>query len=89
MLFLAAALFAPALLGPLNRGWRRLGLLLSKVTTPIVMGLLFFAVLTPVGAIMRATGKDPLRLRFDRGLPSYWLARASPADRQTSMTRQF
>ena len=89
VLFFAAALFAPALLGPFNRGWRRFALLLSKLTTPIVMGLLFFAVLTPVGAIMRASGKDPLRLRFDGNLPSYWLARTSQGDRQTSMARQF
>jgi Saxitoxin biosynthesis operon protein SxtJ len=88
-LFLAAALLAPALLGPLNRAWRRLALLLSKVTTPIVMGLLFFFVLTPVGVVMRLTGQDPLRLRFERDSPSYWLGRTSPGDRQTSMTKQF
>lgn len=89
VLFLAAALFMPALLGPLNRGWRRLALLLSKVTTPIIMGLLFFFVLTPVGVVMRLTGKDPLRVRFERDSPSYWLGRTSQGDRQTSMTRQF
>lgn len=88
-LFLLAALFAPALLGPLNRLWRKLGLLISSVTTPIVMGVLFFAVVTPVGALMRAAGKDPLRLRIDRGAPSYWLRRAGQGERQTSMTRQF
>jgi Saxitoxin biosynthesis operon protein SxtJ len=89
VVFLAAALLAPALLGPLNRGWRRLALLLSKVTTPIVMGVLFFVVLTPVGIIMRLTGKDPLRLRFERDSPSYWLGRITLGDRQTSMTKQF
>jgi saxitoxin biosynthesis operon SxtJ-like protein len=88
-LFLVSALLAPALLGPLNRLWRGLGLLLSRITTPIVMGVLFFAVVTPVGVLMRASGKDPLRLRPDRGASSYWLARAGERERQTSMTRQF
>ena len=89
VLFVAAALWAPPLLGPLNRAWRRVALLLSKVTTPIVMGLMFFVVLTPVGAIMRLTGKDPLRLRFDSAAPSYWLPRSSQGERQTSMDKQF
>jgi Saxitoxin biosynthesis operon protein SxtJ len=87
--FFAVALAAPALLGPLNRGWRWLALQLSKLTTPLVMGLLFFVVIAPVGVMMRLTGKDPLRLRFERESPSYWLARPSQGDRQTSMTRQF
>lgn len=87
-LFVATAFLAPALLGPLNRGWHHLGLLLSRLTTPIVMGVLFFVVLTPVGVIMRGFGKDPLRLRFDRGASSYWLIRPNH-NRPTSMTRQF
>ena len=87
--FLAVTLFAPPLLGPLNRAWRRLALLLSKLTTPLIMGLLFFVIISPVGIIMRLAGKDPLRLRFERESSSYWLARSSQGDRQTSMTRQF
>jgi Saxitoxin biosynthesis operon protein SxtJ len=87
--FLTVALIAPPLLGPLNRGWRWLGLKLAKITTPLVMGLLFFVVLTPVGVIMRLAGNDPLRLRFEPDNPSYWLGRISQDDRQTSMTRQF
>jgi hypothetical protein len=88
-MFFAATLFAPSLLSPFNRGWRRAALLLSGITTPIVMGLLFFAILTPVGVIMRLAGNDPLRLRFERGGSSYWLARTSQGYRQTSMTKQF
>lgn len=87
--FLAVTLLAPPLLGPLNRAWRRLALLLSKLTTPLIMGLLFFVVIAPIGVIMRLAGKDPLRLRFERESSSYWLARSSQGDRQTSMTRQF
>jgi Saxitoxin biosynthesis operon protein SxtJ len=87
--FLVVTLVAPPLLGPLNRAWRRLALLLSKLTTPLIMGLLFFVVIAPVGVIMRLAGKDPLRLRFETESSSYWLARSSQGDRQTSMTRQF
>jgi hypothetical protein len=53
------------------------------------MGLLFFVVIAPVGVIMRLAGKDPLRLRLERESSSYWLARSSQGDRQTSMTQQF
>jgi Saxitoxin biosynthesis operon protein SxtJ len=55
----------------------------------VVMGILFFAVLTPVGLVMRLAGRDPLRLRFAPQQPSYWVARNSPDGRQTSMKRQF
>src|SRR5437867_3694299 len=58
-----AALLAPRILSPLNRLWARLGDLLHKVTTPLIMGLLFFGALTPCAAIMRLVGKDSLRLK--------------------------
>jgi hypothetical protein len=87
---LAIAVFAFPLLGPLNRAWHGLALRLSKIVTPLVMGLLFFAVLTPIGTVMRWAGSDPLHLGFDRDGPSYWLGRTKPeTDRPTSMTRQF
>jgi len=53
------------------------------------MGVLFFCVLTPVGLVLRLAGRDPLRLRLDRRAPSYWIERASPGGRQTSMKKQF
>ena len=64
--------------------------MLSKVLGRIVMAILFFAVVTPVGLVMRTAGRDPLRRRLDREASSYWLARGTARDdRQTSMTRQF
>ena len=59
-------LTAPSILAPLNKLWLKLGLLLHRVVSPIVLGIMFFLVITPMGLLMRALGKDPLRLRFDR-----------------------
>ena len=64
-MFLAVALLRPNVLSPLNRLWIKLGVLMAIIMSPIVLGLLFFLVVTPVGLLMRATGKDPLRLRQD------------------------
>ena len=85
--FLALALAAPRLLGPLNRLWTRFGLLLSRAMNPLVLGLLFFAVVTPMGLVMRALGKDPLRRRFERQAASYWIERRPPGP--APMSRQF
>ena len=67
----AAGLLAPARLGPVFRAWMALALAISKVTTPIFMGIVYFAVLTPTGLIMRALGRNPMvhRARDD----SYWV----------------
>jgi len=63
---------------------RRFGIL-----SPVIMGFLFFGVLTPIGMVMRLAGYDRLRLRFDPKRPSYWLKRGSAGGRQISMKRQF
>jgi hypothetical protein len=61
---------APMALRPVYRGWMRLGILLSRVTTPLIMGLVFFLVVTPTGLVRRALGKDSLARRFDAS-PTY------------------
>jgi hypothetical protein len=93
--FLVAAAFGlvaairPQLLRPFNRAWLMLGRLLHKVMSPLVMGLVFFACVTPTAWIMRWRGKDLLSLRRDPALRSYWIDRqASPGDAQ-SMKNQF
>jgi len=85
--FAALALLAPRVLAPLNRLWTRFGLLLARVTNPMVMGLLFFGMVTPMGLAMRALGKDPLRRRLEPGAASYWIERRPPGP--VSMGRQF
>ncbi len=88
-LFLLAALVRPALLAPLNRIWLRFGLLLHRVVNPIVMGFLFFLVVTPTGLLMRMTGKDPLRLRPDPEAKTYWIEREPPGPAPETMKNQF
>lgn len=78
------ALLRPAALAPFNRLWFRFGLALHRVTTPAILAVLFFAVFTPAGMVLRLLGKDPLRLR--RGGDSYWLPRAAPPQ---DMRNQF
>ena len=65
------ALVAPTSLRPVYRGWMRFGLLLSRVTTPIIMGALFFVVIVPVGFLMRLAKNDPLHRRFDPSATTY------------------
>jgi hypothetical protein len=59
-LLILAGLVIPALLGPVDRGWMKLALLISKVTTPIIMGVIYFVVLTPVGVVRRLFGANSL-----------------------------
>jgi hypothetical protein len=87
--FVLAALAWPALLGPLNRGWARLGLWLHRIVNPIVMGVIFYGVVTPMGVIMRWAGRDALRLRRDPLAPTYWIERNPPGPAPATMTNQF
>ena len=86
--FLVAALVKPALLAPFNRAWFKFGLLLQRVIHPVVMAVIYFAVVTPSGLIMRALGNDPLRLKYDPDAQSYWIHRSSGPERE-SMKNQF
>jgi hypothetical protein len=88
-LFLVVALVYPRILNPLNKLWLKFGLLLYKVVNPIVLGLLFFITITPIGLIMRASGKDFLRLKLDNGARSYWIDRTPPGPPPQSMRNQF
>ncbi len=87
--FLAIALLRPAILAPLNRLWTRFGLLLHKIVSPVVLGIMFFAVITPMGLLRRTLVKDPLHLRFDRQARSYWVDRRPPGPRPDTMNNQF
>jgi hypothetical protein len=87
--FALLALLKPVLLAGLNRLWIKLGVLLGKVVSPIALGIVFYGVVSPIGAVMRLTGKDPLRLKLDPGAESYWIRREPPGPPPESMTNQF
>ncbi len=87
--FVVVALVRPALLAPANRLWTRLGALLHRIVNPVVTGLLFYLAVTPTGLIIRAMGRDPLRLRRDPAAESYWIRRDPPGPPPESMPQQF
>lgn len=86
---LAIALAAPRWLAPLNRLWFRFGMLLHRVASPVVMGVVYFGVVTPTGLLMRLFGKDPLRLKRDPAAQTYWIDRDPPGPPRDSMANQF
>lgn len=79
-----AGLLLPGHLGPVYRAWMGFALLISKVTTPIFMGVVFFLVIAPVGLLMRLLGRNPVRHREVN--QSYWAPRT---DGRGSMSNQF
>jgi hypothetical protein len=83
--FLAAACFIPEILRPLKRAWFRIGPLLNRSISALVMGLVFFIVFVPVAMFLRAIGKDLLLLRANSGIESYWIARDPPGPVRGSM----
>lgn len=88
-LFAVIALTIPRILAPLNKLWFKFGLLLHRVVNPVVMAILFFSTIVPIGLLMRVFGKIPLQLDFDKNADSYWLSRTPPGPAPKSMKRQF
>ena len=87
-LFLFLTFMAPGILLPLNKAWYRLGLLMGKVVSPIVLGILFFIVISPVAIVTRLFGRDVLLLR-KRNVNSYWIERNPPGPQPESFKEQF
>jgi hypothetical protein len=87
-MFLVFALMAPAVLAPLSRLWQRIGLILHHVINPVVMGILFYLVMTPFGVTMRLLRRGlSTRLPRDPAAATYWLSRADSTP--SSMRNQF
>ena len=86
---LAAASLRPSLLAWPNRYWGKLGDLLAKLMNPLVLGIMFYLVLTPMGLLMRLLRTDSLRLRPNPASSSYWIVREPPGPPPQSMTHQF
>jgi hypothetical protein len=87
--FLLAGLALPWVLRPLNSAWLGFGLLLHRIISPVILGMLFYLTVLPTGLVMRAVRKDPLRLRFDRDAGSYWIERQPPGPQPESLRNQF
>ena len=88
-LFLVVAIARPSILGPLNRAWAKFGLLLGRVINPVVLGVVFFLVVTPIAVVLRLWGKDSLHLKSNPDLKSYWIDRSPAGPKFGSMTKQF
>ena len=75
VIFLILGLINSKLLTPLNKLWFKFGILLSRIVSPIVLGFIFFAIITPTGIIMKMLGKDLLNNKYDNTKKSYWINR--------------
>ena len=85
LLFLILGIINSKFLTPLKKGWIKLGEILGKFIAPIVMGFIYFVVITPIGILLRLFGKDLLNIKFNKN-KSYWIKRAKDIN---TMKRQF
>ena len=85
VIFLILGLLNSKILTPLNLLWFKFGILLGRFVSPIVMGLVFFLVVTPTGLIMRLLNKDLLKLKFNK-TNTYWIEKTEP---KSKMKNQF
>jgi fatty acid desaturase len=89
VVFGVLAAVRPGLLAPLNWLWTKFGLLLNGIVSPLVMGLLFYLVITPFALVMRLTGKDLLHLKRDPKAHSYWILREPPGPSPETIKNQY
>ena len=85
IVFLFLGLINSKILNPLNKIWFKFGIFLGKIVSPLVMGIIFFLVVTPIGLLMRLLNKDLLNLKFNNNT-SYWIEKTDP---KSKMKNQF
>ena len=85
IIFLVLGLFNSKILTPLNKLWFKFGIFLGKIISPIIMGIIFFLVVTPIGLLMRLLGKDLINLKYNNN-KSYWIEKKGP---KSKMKNQF
>ena len=85
LLFLVLGILNLQILTPLKKGWIKFGELLGKIISPIIMGLIFFLIITPIGLFMRLIGKDLLNLKYNND-KTYWTKRSKDIN---TMKKQF
>ena len=86
-IFLLITMISDSLLLPLNKLWMRFGFLLGIIISPLVLGLIFFGLFTPIATLMRLSGRDQLRLKF-YNKSSHWILRSDPI-KSESFKNQF
>ncbi len=86
LVLLVLAFLAPKILSVPNKLWFKLGMALGAIVAPVVMALVYFTTVVPIGLIIRLMGKDPLREKLDKDADSYWIKRDQPVG---SMKDQF
>ena len=85
LIFLILGLLKSKILTPLNKFWFKFGIFLGKIISPVIMGIIFFLVVTPIGLIMRLLRKDVLNLKYNKN-KSYWIEKKGP---KSKMKNQF
>ena len=75
LIFLILGLLNSKILTPLNKSWIKFGELLGRIIAPIVMGIVYFIILTPISLLVRLLGKDLIGMKFDKNLKTYWIKR--------------
>ena len=85
IIFLVLGLTNSKILNPLNKLWFNFGIFLGKIMSPLIMGIIFFLVVTPIGLLMRLFGKDILNLKFNNNA-TYWIEKNGP---KSKMRNQF
>ena len=85
VVFLTLGIFNSKILNPLNKLWFKIGIFLGKIVSPLIMGIIFFLVVTPIGLLMRLFRKDLLNLKFNNN-KSYWIEKDGP---KSKMKNQF
>jgi len=85
-IFIILGLLNSKILTPLNKLWFQFGVILGKIISPIIMGIIFFLVVTPIGLIMKVLGKDLLRLKYNKKDNTYWIEKNGP---KSKMKNQF
>tara|TARA_B100000315_G_scaffold193836_1_gene184387 strand:- start:27 stop:422 length:396 start_codon:yes stop_codon:yes gene_type:complete len=86
LIFLILGLINSKLLTPLNQLWFKFGITLGAIVAPVVMGIVFFLVVTPTSLILKIMGKDLLNKKYDKKKKTYWIKRNTPIG---TMKRQF
>jgi Saxitoxin biosynthesis operon protein SxtJ len=87
--FLVVTFVAPNLLKPLNQLWFRFGMVLHKIINPLVLGLMFVVVISPIALVLRLLGKRLIPLKPDAAVQSYWITRQPPGPAPESLRNQF